>query len=71
MRTDPLRDLIKKVYIYPHALFSAKAIASGSLEKSLQILQRHVSVAGPWEQGVLSELLCVMVWLGTLMHTHS
>lgn len=24
MRTDRLRDLIKKVYIYPHALFSGR-----------------------------------------------
>lgn len=62
MRTDCLRDLIKKVYIYPHALFSGKDIASGSLEKPLQIPWGRVSVAGPREWGV--RVSCSVCWGG-------
>lgn len=67
MRTDHLRDLIIKVYIYPHALFSAKDIVSGSLEEPFGVLQERRSVCRAMGVGCTSELLCVVTH--TYAHT--
>lgn len=77
MRTDSLRDLIKRVYIYPHAFFSARDIVRGSLEP-FEILQGHGSVCAATEAGsrLLRVLACCMYMhtctaLETLLHTQA
>lgn len=69
MRTDSLRDLIKRVYIYPHAFFSARDIVRGSLEEPFEILQGHGSVCAAMERSV--RVSCSVYWRVACTYTHA
>ena len=69
MRTDSLRDLIKRVYIYPHAFFSARDIVRGSLEEPFEILQGHVSVCATTGRNI--RVSCSVYWCVACTYAHT